>query len=63
MSDNKKHIPVVSIVKKGEIAIATICNDYRMRGNGDIQSAPIATAFAIGNVYEYRKKTVPFFVV
>ncbi|EJW91795.1 hypothetical protein EVA_20098, partial [gut metagenome] len=31
VSDNKKHISAVPIVKKGEIAIATICNDYRMR--------------------------------
>ena len=58
MPDNKKHIPAVPIVKKGEIAIATIRNDYRMRWNGDIQSTPVVTAFTFGNVYEFRKKAV-----
>lgn len=58
VSDHKKHTLAVPIVKEGEITITTVCDDHRMRWDGDAERAHDVSALAIGNIHELRKKAV-----
>lgn len=53
-----KNTLAVPIVKEGEIAIVTVCNDHRMRRDGDAECTPVVSASAVGNIHELRKKAV-----